>query len=853
MAKIKLFLSVLFCCLFIGCSEDEGGNLIPSSFEISEDVLVQDLEMNASAFNIPVNTDLAYDEWSVQSNADWCVAAKSNNGKSINITLKANEDARKRTAIISVKSSIKNYEISITQQGHGGKVSDIEGDMLIKPTGGQASEAQSGWGIEKTWDGDTSSDTHYHSRWGSATQFPVTLEYYFDGNSSDMDYVVYHTRNGNGNFGEFDLYVATKLKPDYVLYGSYDFKMRSTSSRIDFKETLNKVTKVKFVVHTGQGDGTGYSYVSCSEMQFFAKNTSENERLLNVFTDLTCSVLKEGVTLEAIEALPPYFGKIANTIREGKYTDHEQEFRIQEYKPYSNPEEWAEKLMTKKYTLLDNPTGITVKEGDEILLLVGDTYGNTISVQNVGETGNEGEKQTAASGDSYFLQSGINKITIKKTGMLFIIYHTDLTSSNAKPIKIHIPLECGEVAGYWDLEKHKTNEKYEELINKCKYKYFCVRGKRMIFYFHCNQMKEAVPHDINSAISLWDDMVGYQHELMGLEGIYPEQMNNHVFAISPETSYMWASDYRVGFVYTYLQNILLKDNVMAAKDNAWGPAHEIGHIHQKAINWPSCMESSNNLFSNYTLYKLGKYCSRGATLDKLAQARLVDDNSWFNLGEEIYEAYQGEAPELHMRMHWQLWNYYHRCGYKTDFWPEMFKTLRHTRIVESDPGSGQMLFAKTACKVANEDLTEFFKMWGFFKTVDNQRLEQYGTWNYHVTQAMIDETKAYMAQFPKKAAPFYYLEDRKAGDVGLDVTAPDVGYYTQFKDNQKITKTITYTRNGQNFHIVNGEEAVAFELYKDDKLVYFSNMFNFTVPDKVILDDNVKVCAVQADGKRIEL
>ena len=861
MAKIKLFLSVLFCCLFIGCSEDEGGNLIPSSFEISEDVLVQDLEMNASAFNIPVNTDLAYDEWSVQSNADWCVAAKSNNGKSINITLKANEDARKRTAIISVKSSIKNYEISITQQGHGGKVSDIEGDMLIKPTGGQASEAQSGWGIEKTWDGDTSPDTHYHSRWGSATQFPVTLEYYFDGNSSDMDYVVYHTRNGNGNFGEFDLYVATKSKPDYVLYGSYDFKMRSTSSRIDFKETLNKVTKVKFVVHTGQGDGTGYSYVSCSEMQFFAKNTSENERLLNVFTDLTCSVLKEGVTPEAIEALPPYFGKIANTIREGKYTDHEQEFRIQEYKPYSNPEEWAEKLMTKKYTLLDNPTGITVKEGDEILLLVGDTYGNTISVQNVGETGNEGEKQTAASGDSYFLQSGINKIMIKKTGMLFIIYHTDLTSSNAKPIKIHIPLECGEVAGYWDLEKHKTNEKYEELINKCKYKYFCVRGKRMIFYFHCNQMKEAVPHDINSAISLWDDMVGYQHELMGLEGIYPEQMNNHVFAISPETGYMWQADYRVGFVYTYLSNILLKDNVMAAKDNAWGPAHEIGHIHQKTINWPSCSESSNNLFANYTLYKLGKYCSRGWTLDNLANYRFVDGDVWYNMGDETH---QNESTEIHMRMHWQLWNYYHRCGHKTDFWPEMFKYLRQegNRIEESNPGEGQMKFAKAACQIANEDLTEFFEMWGFLEPVNNVTYSQYGTWTYNVTQAMIDETKAYMAQFPKKAAPFYYLEDRKYGDVGLgvdDYTSRDddpgnVGYYTQFEgEGQKITKTITYTRSGQTISIKDGEEAVAFELYKDNKLIYFSTKFNFTVPEKITLDNNVKVCAVQANGKRFEL
>ena len=228
-----------------------------------------------------------------------------------------------------------------------------------------------------------------------------------------------------------------------------------------------------------------------------------DEKLLSVFTDLSCSALKSGVTDEAIEALQPYFAKLARNLRDKVYTDYEKEFRIQEYQPYSDPIEWSEKLMTRKYTLLDNPTGITVKANDEILILVGDTYGQSISVQNVGEERAGDYVQTAASGESFFLLSGINKIKVKQSGMLFVLYHTDLTSPNAKPIKIHIPLGGGEVAGYWDLKKHQMNAKYKELIAQSSYKYFCVRGERMMFYFHRDKLQEAVPEDILSAIGLW--------------------------------------------------------------------------------------------------------------------------------------------------------------------------------------------------------------------------------------------------------------------------------------------------------------------------------------------------------------
>lgn len=823
----------------------------------------QTIGVLGGSVEVKVTTNVDYDA-TLEQGIEWLSESKSKGRGLEEFTLKynaeSNPDYSTRSARIvftdvregkNEADKAKPATLELIQDGKEGNISDVvvEGDILITPTGGKASEHQNGYGIEHTYDGDTNPAKHYHSRWSGMTEFPVTLEYYFDDNEEDMDYLVYHTRNGNGNFGEFDLYLKKGNDADYQFYGSYDFKKQNAASRLDFAESQQAVKAVKFVVKTGAGDVQA-SYVSCAEMQFFRKNTEKelDAQLLTVFTDITCTELKEGVTEEAIQALPSYFGKLATVIRDNQYDEHEKEFRIQEYKPYSDPVEWAQKLMTKKYTMLDNPTGIHVEAGDEIILLVGDTHGNEISVQNVGEESAGDYVQTAASGTSNFLEEGVNKIVADKTGMLFIIYHTDLTSANAKPIKIHIPIDCGKVGGYFDLEVHKTNDKYKELIEKSTYKYFCVRGEKIMFYFHRDKMLKAVPYDMLSAINLWDDIIGWQQELMGIDDVRPSKVNNHIFAISPEGSYMWASDYRVAFVYTYLDNILLYDNVMANRDNAWGPAHEIGHIHQQAINWPSSTESSNNLFSNYVLYKLGKYCSRGEILSALAKARFVDGQAWYNMGDATH---QNESTEIHMRMNWQLWNYYHRCGYKKDFWQTLFKLLREDRIVESNPGEGQLKFAMMACKAAKEDLTDFFEMWGFFEPVDNVTYSQYGTWNYNVTTAMIAEAKQYMSQFPKAKHAFYYLEDRKAGDVGLNVEPADVGYYTQFEEDQKITKKITHSRSGQNISISNGDEAVAFEVYNGNTRVYFSNMFSFTVPTSIKLNEYTKVYAVQADGERI--
>lgn len=623
--------------------------------------------------------------------------------------------------------------------------------------------------------------------------------------------------------------------------------MQNAPSKISFK-TTQKVTGIKFEVKSGAGN-----FVSCDEMEFYRynqENTLENT-LLTVFSDVTCSALKEGVTDEQINALPDYFVRLAKALQNNTYDPHEKEFRIREYAPYSIPEEWATKLMTKKYSNLDNPTGISVQQGDEIIVLVGDTHGQQISLQSIWESG-EKYKQTNVSGEVYFLSPGINKLTMRKEGQLFVMYNTDLTSPDAQPVKIHIPMGSGKVTGFFDLKEHKTDEKYAELLKKATHKYFCVRGERIMFYFHTAKMQEFVPNQILSAINLWDDIIGWEQELMGIEDVRPSQVNNHIFAISPEGSYMWATDYCIGFVYTYLNNILLKENVMANKDNAWGPAHEIGHIHQAAINWPGSTESSNNLFSNYILYKLGKYCSRGSELNDLADSRFVRKKAWYNMGDATH---QGEDTEIHMRMNWQLWNYYHRCGHNPKFWQTLFKLLREDRITESDPGGAQLKFAMKASEAAEEDLTDFFDLWGFFIPGEDT-IEQYGTWKYKVTEEMIQEAKTFMKKFPKPKHAFQYIEDRKAGDTGLDTKPSDTGYYTQFEGEVKaVSPNIAYTVSGLKYTVENGENAVAFELRKNSaegELVYFFNMFSYDIPAGVELG-NAKLYAVQADGKRIEI
>ena len=850
----KILFGFIATCLLAGCKDDAENAF--SIFDISAEEMEQSVNKGSETFKIAVNTNLGLSAWQVETTEARLQPVKdmSEGEAFITATVEENTGDKARTAQIKVSSPIKDYVITVRQFGAYDIV--VEGDEQVKPIGGKDNQHQENYDITKSFDdlfttkGET--DKQYHSPFSGATKFPVILEYFFNGDK-DLDYFIYYTRNGNGNFGKVEVFTATNAERDnYVPQGSYDFNEKNAPSKKFFQTGPVKATAVKFVITSGLG-----GYASCDEMEFYRHNqtNSQESKLLKVFTDLSCSEVKGDATEADIQDLPDnFFIDLARTIKNNGYSEWEKDFRIREYKAYSDPYQWAKELKTKRYASLDNLTGISVEKDDEVIVLVGDTHGNDISLQCVWEETLSGYQQTARSGPTYVLRAGINRLKMESEGQLFVMYNCDL-ATHPQPVKIHIPIGSGKVSGFFDMEEHKTDLKYAQLLSKATHKYFGIRGENIIFYFHRESLLSVANHGILSAIHLWDQIIGWEQELMGIEDIRPTSFNNHLFAISPEGNYMWADNDRIGFVYDDLEKVLSYDEAMADKDNIWGPAHEIGHVHQGAINWPSCTESSNNLFSNYILYKLGKYCSRGREISQLADS-YRQGKSWVTLGDEK-NYYQNEDAELHMRMQWQLWNYFHRLGNMPDFFPKLFKYLRAHPLTYASPGTAQMQYATAVCTVANMDMTEFFDRWGFFRfTLMNY--EQYGSSTlYMVSNDLIKLTKDYMATFDKKVPPICYLEDRKNGDVGIgDYQVGDVGHYSQFKDNVKITGIPTYTLSGNKITINNGAQAVAFEVRKDNEngeLLYFFNFLTYSIPSEVTVDGTTKFYAVQADGKRIEM
>ena len=682
----------------------------------------------------------------------------------------ANGKDTKRSATLTVKdvdaeSDLAPVEFKIVQDGTGDyeavNPEGIKDDIKVKVIGGKASSFQPGTNIDLSYDGKM--ETIYHSNWDNkaTNYFPITLEYEFE-RGTDMDYMIYYPRTsgGNGHFKEVDIevksYANSRGEDEWKKVLTYNFEGSSSPTRVEFPEALIGVSTIRLVVKSGSGDGQGFA--ACAEMEFYRKNP-EAFNYETLFTDATCSELKEGITEREINECPySFFKNIAYFLYYNKYN---KEFRVNTFKAYPHPDVQGRENKTSPYNLLDNATGISV-EKDEILVVMADKLPASkvyLKVQNLDAPGADGYYNSL----TYPLAVGINKLKMKQKGLVYVLYHTPEYETSPE-VKLHFA--SGTVNGYFDSQNpaHKGREK--ELLAAAKDKYFDVLGKYAHLTYPTSRFRNHTK-DLRKLIDTFDTLVYNEQELLGLVR-YNRFFKNRMYFHVMYTSYMYATDYRTAYNDDTLAELC--DETALATRACWGPAHEVGHCNQTrpGLRWLGTTEVTNNIMSEYIQTTVFNQPSRVQTEDMhdpVSKNRY--SKAWNNIiVGKISHAAEGDVF-CKLIPFWQLELYFGKVlglspRTQTDkggFYPDVYEHVRtHDNL--PTPGKQQIEFVYIASKAAKMDLTDFFEKWGFLTPVDIE-LDDYGKGMVQVSKDDADEIRRRVADlgFKKPEVPLEYITD----------------------------------------------------------------------------------------------
>ena len=549
--------------------------------------------------------------------SDWLTVYRvSGNKVYLHATTNFTEGQRQGNITFTSADGTNKQTLTITQL-FDNFASEVPTDKEIKPSSATASSAQSGEGIERTYDGSLSTLWHSPYSGGVSATNPMTLTYNFR-NVERMDYINYVPRqdgSSNGLFGLVDVYVTANEQSER-LYGSYDFNQSSATSTITFDEPLVNPTRIRFVVKSGGG-----GFASCAEMQFRQIDASLQEEL-QIFADDIYSQLRSDVTADDIENITnPFIKSVAYKLYNNTYTS---DYRVAEYACYSSPEYISDLLNApgKYYDHCEGVTGIQLSKGKHVIAVSGipESIGN-IGLRVVAwysqELNSKGEGGQPAV-VQYSLRNGLNTIeyTNDFPGLAYINYFIYGEPNSAVQPNIKVHFINGEINGY--LSKDKTNDEMHNILAHAVNRCIDVVGRRVHsvwevgysttygLYKNCKTSTGGSKGYLQF-MNVLDSLLVWEHRLLGLEK-YNHIPNNHTMAYVNYTYYMFQGYYGVSFMYNQQARVLSCQTLMKNDDDAiWGLSHEWGHQHQMLpyYAWGSLGEVSNNIFSYYNIMAMG--------------------------------------------------------------------------------------------------------------------------------------------------------------------------------------------------------------------------------------------------------
>lgn len=616
--------------------------------------------------------------------------------------------------------------------------------------------------------------------------------------------------------------------------------------------------------------------------------------LSQFFEDAACTTLKsayKSVTDDALKTAMTESGinsttlqNMAIKIKNNSWAEWEKIFRVRKVEPYTNPDTWNNILkIGYNYTCLSNPTGIWSNTNQMLYVFIGDDIPEGASVNLI---------QVAKSdqqGDSQQLHKGMNAILTNSERALYINY--EVSTSDAADSKkwrdypdISIHIEGGVVDGYFDANREgiNTNEAWKQMVAKGMFSkpFAMMKGRNIIYQMNSTLTKEYVPQKMREIVDFWDWMVDVQHSLMAVNE-YKDRWHSVLGFYSCTYNFMFASGCGTYYNESTLKDILVYDTMAAGGGSLWGPAHEVGHIHQGLINMIGCTEISNNLFSQAVVHLNGK------TSTRLNHRKFKDVANLYAANKSWHDYNLWDRNTMYLK----LYLYYEVQGFHPGLFCELFRELRkdplnHNKGSQSNPIPASEDFLKFALKVSSivkEDLTEFFQAFGFFVPFETRVIGDYGDYYTNCTQEMIDAAKAQMAQYKKPNGNILFVENHikhepqqdhdgkllydAQGNVLLRTDydnedavgkCGDVGSYSDFATGH-YASGYTYTIKNDSILTMQGEGAVGYKVYDNEgNLLYFSNCNTFTLPQSVVnkLAESGKSMVLkvaQADGTDVTL
>ena len=611
-------------------------------------------------------------------------------------------------------------------------------------------------------------------------------------------------------------------------------------------------------------------------------------------------------------------------------TDYAKKYRVQFYEPYNEPMCASEALGLNWHTNMNNPTGIfanvqdvlyvmvegTIKDGAHLYLASCKGH-NKLGGYNEGVQLHEGLNVIPSfeEGCNYFINYVVETFDTSngRRG-----HQAKVRSLSQFPdLKIHI--EGGYINGYWNkmgdynqtgsnvLYAPDKNTDWDYIAARATQTDVTVLGEYITLQFPLHEATNSEggteqgldyyytgKNIIESSINEWDNVMMWERILLGVLSQettenasknpkspyssspnvvsytgndsefptgYGDYYNVHGLSFGTPSGYMYGSGDHCGYHYNTMQSIMVE--ILTSAGSHWGPAHEIGHQHQGLLNMRGLTEVTNNLFSNVVYWYFGETTSRvNGTEGSLSN---------------VLAAYNAEGSDFftnniwaQTHMYYKMFLYYHVLGHNPKFYPRLFEMLRQDpmTIEYNQSGAKSLLhFYKKCCYAAGDDLTEFFRAYGFFRVMKDRFVGDYSNAVYNQTQEEIDAAIKEIKDWAKandevkeNISVLFINDDTNdeilshKGDVLTQYDAANsavVGSYATFADASNDAADYECSVSG-NTATMNGNGGVGYAIFNEKgEIVAFSDKPDFAVSSEcaaAIAQGEVTMKAVNADN-----